>query len=150
MIMKNFVREKVVDFLSAIVFLIFLSVSVLLLQENNFEIAEVSILDLVILTLATFRLIRLLMYEKVLGIIRHFIHSRADRLFFKSLGNLVKCPWCTGVWTALFVFDFHYLVPYGLYLNYILAIAGVASVLVVAVNNLNYRSDILDRDRSRE
>jgi len=148
--MNSFMREKVVNFLSIFVFLIVLSISIYLLQQTGFKIEEVTILDLVIITLATFRVIRMLMYEKVFGIIRYLINSRGDKLFFNSLGNLVKCPWCTGVWAALFAFDLHYLIPYGLYLNYLLAIAGVASVLVVAVNNMNYKSDILERDRSQE
>lgn len=148
--MNYFLREKVVNFLSTFVFLIVLSISIYLLQKIGFKIEEVSVLDLVIITLATFRLVRMLMYEKVFGIIRYFINSRGEKLFFNSLGNLVKCPWCTGVWAALFAFDLHYLIPYGLYLNYLLAMAGLASVLVVAVNNMNYRSDILERDRGRE
>jgi hypothetical protein len=148
--MDYFTREKVVNFLSTFVFLLVLSISIFLLQKIGFKIEAVTILDLVIITLATFRVIRMLMYEKVFGLIRYLINSRGKKLFFNSLGNLVKCPWCTGVWAALFVFDLHYLIPYGLYLNYLLAIAGVASVLVVAVNNLNYKSEILERDRSRE
>lgn len=148
--MNNFMREKVFNFVSIFVFLIFLSGSIYLFQHIGFNIERISILDLVIITLATFRVIRMLMYEKVFGIIRYHINSRGEKMFFKSLGNIVKCPWCIGVWAALFIFDLHYLIPYGLYLSYILAISGVASVMVVAVNNLNYKSDIYERERSRE
>jgi len=148
--MNSFVREKVIDFLSTFVFLIALSISIFLLQQNGFKIDIITILDLIIITLATFRVIRMLMYEKIFGIIRYFINSRGEKLFFNSVGNLVKCPWCTGVWAALFIFDLHYLLPYGIYLNYLLAISGVASVMVVAVNNLNYKSDILKKERTQE
>jgi len=148
--MNNFLREKVIDFLSIFVFLLFLATSIFLLQYTGFTLELVSILDLVIITLATFRITRMLMYEKVFGILRYLINSRGEKLFFRSVGNLVKCPWCTGVWASLVIFDLHYLIPYGMYLNYVLAIAGVASVMVVVVNNLNYKSDILERERSGE
>lgn len=148
--MNSFIREKIIDFLSTFVFLIALSISIFLLQQTGFTMDKITIMDLVIITLATFRIIRMLMYEKIFSIIRYFINSNGDKLFYRSVGNLVKCPWCTGVWAALFTFVLHYLIPFGYFLNYFFAISGVASVMVVAVNILNYKSDILKKERTEE
>ncbi|HEV7121573.1 MAG TPA: DUF1360 domain-containing protein, partial [Candidatus Paceibacterota bacterium] len=54
--------------------------------------------DLFLITLAIFRLIRLFTYDIITKFIRDwFVNAREDS-FLGTLGTLINCPWCTGLW----------------------------------------------------
>lgn len=140
-------REKVLNFASMLVFLAFLAGSVWVARYLGFRLTKVTLFDMVLLSLSCYRISRMLVYEKIFSLIRFYISTNSDKALIGSINNLITCPWCTGVWVALFVFDVYYLVPFGNYLIYILSIAAIASPLVVLSNNLTLRNDILKEQR---
>ena len=99
--------------------------------------------------LATCRLARMIVYEKVFGLIRYLISLYLKFPVVRSLNNLITCPWCTGVWVALIIVDIYYLIPFGNYLIIFLAVSAVASPLILLSNYLNMRNDILKKQKDQ-
>lgn len=147
--MNPLLKEKIVNFSSAFVFLAFFIVSMYFINHSGIKLEKVNIFDITIILLSSFRMIRLLLYEKIFSIIRKFINDRWENLIFGSIGNLISCPWCTGVWVVLFAFDLHYLIPYGNYFNFILAVSSIASIMVILINMLNLKNEILRSKRDK-
>lgn len=103
-------------------------------------------LDLILLIIATFRLTRFFVYDKIADFIRRPFHleyevSQADGTvetyieikgsgLRKFLGELLSCYWCTGIWCALILYCGYVLIPlYSKPVILILAIAGCASLI---------------------
>ena len=73
-----------------------------------------------LITLATFRLTRLLVYDKITTFIRNPFHETREELesdgavvevlyvkgkgIRKFIGELLSCHWCTGMWCAAFLY----------------------------------------------
>ena len=120
--MDNLLREKALNFVSIFVFLIIFIVSIFLFELKGYFFGDISLLDSALIILATYRISRMVVYEKVFSYFRYLIKIRTKNGFFNSINNLITCPWCTSVWIALFLFDIFYLVPYGNYFIYIMVI----------------------------
>jgi hypothetical protein len=105
-----------------------------IMQENGYNIRNISTRDLIVLMLASYRLTRIVVFEKIFKYARDFIRDNGRFYFFSTLQFIVTCPWCAGVWMVLIMIVFFYLIPYGDLLAYALAIAGAASFFVQAVN----------------
>jgi hypothetical protein len=105
-----------------------------IMKENGYNIREISTRELIILMLASYRLTRIVVFEKIFKFARDFIRNNNKYYFFSTIQFIVTCPWCAGVWMVLMMVIFFYLIPYGDLLAYALAIAGVASFFVQTVN----------------
>lgn len=105
-----------------------------------------SIIDFILLSLATFRLTRLFVFDKITQFLRKpFIHEYDETLedgtietyievkgtgMKRFIGELLSCYWCTGVWCAAIIYTGYVTVPdYFSPIIIILAIAGSASFL---------------------
>ncbi|MET3698326.1 uncharacterized protein DUF1360 [Bacillus oleivorans] len=110
-----------------------------------------SVFDFFLLSLASFRLTRLVVFDKITEFIRRpfFVEwtevnengevetyiKPKEKGFQSWVGELISCYWCTGVWSALGL--------YGGYLAYpslfqpiivVLAIAGLAALIETIVH----------------
>jgi hypothetical protein len=103
-------------------------------------------LELVILVLATFRLTRLIVYDKISEFIRspflltveemspdgkleEYIEVKGTGIR-SWIGELLSCHWCTGFWCATIVYTLYELFPlFSKPLIIILAISGCASII---------------------
>ncbi|CAM4093821.1 membrane protein [Bacillus manliponensis] len=100
----------------------------------------------VVFACATFRLTRLIVYDKITSFLRApFIeelqitepdgtvstYTKAKgRGLQKWIGELLSCYWCTGVWISAFLLLLYYWIPrIAEPFIYILAIAGVAAII---------------------
>ncbi len=110
-------------------------------------------MELLLLVLATFRLTRLLVFDRITEFLRKLVLDETleknedgeDEIYYvpKSgkvrgfLGELISCYWCTGVWsTAFLVFLYYFLPAVCAPIVLILAIAGAASIMETIVQNL--------------
>lgn len=87
--------------------------------------------DLFILVFASFRLTRLFVYDDITNFLRDFL-ATSNTWLWKSLSELINCPWCTSVWVALILTFFYYISPLTWMLLLILAIAWLVWFLQVA------------------
>lgn len=148
--MNVLIKEKFLNFISTFVFLITFAASIYLFINKQISIDDISIFDLVVLVLSTYRVSRMIVYEKVFSFLRYLIRKNSYKGLFNSINNLIVCPWCTSVWIGLFMFDIYYLIPYGDYFVYIVSISAVASPLILLSNNMTLRNDILKKQRDKD
>ncbi len=103
--------------------------------------ASISLFDLSLVTLATFRLTRLVVYDHIFDFFRDWFKDSASGTFAGTLRSLVNCAWCIGLWFALFVTFFYFLTPYAWFFILFLAIAGVASLVLILGNLLGWQAE---------
>jgi hypothetical protein len=100
-------------------------------------------LDLIIISLATFRLAHLFTYDKIFGFVRHFFleesreaQEKPTRIGSRVVYEMLECLWCTGIWSALIVFTVYLLGVWGQFIVIILAAAGAGAILQVLTKAL--------------
>ena len=124
--------------------------------------AVISPFDMILISLAIFRITRLFVYDKITQFFRdYFMNSReiagADGLAYierrpyrggplRTISDLLSCPWCIGMWASLFVVYFYYTLPFAWYVILILAIAGVGNLLQLIANAIGWRAENLKLD----
>lgn len=121
-----------------------------------------STLDLIVIPLAVFRIVRLFTYDKILQFFRDFFKKRkevkgSDGVIYveympyargpmRTMSELLACPWCTGVWAALAVVYLYFAVPWFWLALFVLAVAAVASLLQVVANSIGWRAETAKRE----
>lgn len=118
------------------------------MELQGIDIREISITELIIIILATYRVTRVVVFEKIFKYFRDFVKRQNKWYVMRTLCSIIVCPWCAGVWIALAMVVFYYFIPYGILVVYLMAISGVASFFVLMSNILNL--DIKRRQKERE
>lgn len=110
-------------------------------------------LQLIIFALASFRLTRLIVFDKITAFIRQPFHKEVEEIGDDGvvevyiemkgsglrawIGELLSCYWCTGIWCTAFVYGAWMIWPQGAEpLLVILAIAGAAGLIEALVMKL--------------
>lgn len=120
-------------------FLGLVTMAVIILEtEARISWSELTSLDIVLLSLATYRLTRLMLNDAITKFFREQFWD-TDELRGKivlvkppkgprrTLADLMSCPWCFGIWSAATVIFFYLLTPYAEIPVLILAIAGLGT-----------------------
>jgi hypothetical protein len=111
---------------------------------------KITLLNLLLLSLASFRLTRLLIFDKITEFIRApFFDEISEEnavgeieVYYlpkktgikKFLGELLSCYWCTGIWASAGIVSMFLLsANFSAAIILILAIAGLASILETIV-----------------
>lgn len=111
-------------------------------QYNGGLPREISYFDLALIVLATFRLIRLFVYDKVTRWMRDMF-AGFSRGPGKTLFDLLNCPWCLGLWIGTFLTFFYFLIPEFVWFPLlILALAGVATLLQLFANMIGWKAEL--------
>jgi len=114
---------------------------------------EITLLNIALLALASFRLTRLLVFDKITEFIREPFFDEFEEeneegvleVYYlpkksgvkKFMGDLLSCYWCTGIWVSAFIVVAYYISPdYSTPIILILAVAGSASILEALVQSL--------------
>lgn len=119
---------------------------------------SIELFDLGLVVLATFRLTRLFVYDKITRFLRDMFYHveeeytqegvtyyrKAERAHgpMRTAYELLICPWCFSIWAGLFV-------TYAYFLNkelfwlpiLILAVSGVATALQIFVNMIGWTAE---------
>ncbi len=112
-----------------------------LLKTRGIGIEDISIFDLLLICIATYRMTRLMVYDRIFKLFRDISRSFENNGFGASIKTILTCPWCAGVWISLFNVAVFLLVPFGeLFIN-IMAIAGVATFFQLGVNILGMKAE---------
>jgi hypothetical protein len=120
-------------------------------KRKDLSDMKLTFLNFLLLSLAAFRLTRLIVYDKITEFLRdpffdeieetneageieiYYIPKKTGlRHFF---GELLSCYWCTGIWAATGLVGVYFLLPGGVAVPVILilAVAGLASILETIV-----------------
>lgn len=98
--------------------------------------------DLALLSLATFRLVRLFTYDHITAFLRDCVAAARPGTLLGTVKDLLGCPWCTGVWFASLVY-FGYCLDRALVMPVVLvlAIAALATVFQVFTNLVGWNAE---------
>jgi hypothetical protein len=121
-----------------------------LLGKKGVDIERMTFKEATVIVLASYRMTRILVFEKIFKYFRDVLKRREDLYLIGTLSSIITCPWCAGVWVTLVIIVFYYLVPFGTVLVYVLALAGVASMVILISNLLHMWTDRKQRIHQRE
>lgn len=112
------------------------------LDFNGLLIPVVPLGDFALMALATQRLVRLFAYDHVTDFIRNWFKGADERSLLGTMGALINCPWCTGLWFALVVVFGYFATPIAWYAILVLALGTVGSFLQVLFNLIGWTAEL--------
>lgn len=108
--------------------------------------AFVPVGDFFLMALAVMRLVRLFTYDSITAFIRQWFADADPESLAGSLGTLINCPWCMGLWFALIVVFFYFATPVVWYAILVLALAAMASFLQIFTNLIGWSAEAKKRE----
>ena len=138
-------KNKTVHFWHTTLSLFFAAIAVLAycsLEAGGRLTGQVPLGDFVLMTLAIARLVRLFTYDNITVFIREWFEGYDPRSFMGSLGTLINCPWCTGLWFALVTVFFYFALPtIAFYVILVLALSSTASYVQLFGNLIGWQAE---------
>jgi len=129
------------QFWNAIALAIFILLAVLalwLIARFGPDEITLGFLDFIVLALASFRLAHLLTDDKIFDFVRALVFDRsgnrltkAERGWRRVACEFFDCLWCAGLWSALFAVTIYFLGLWGVFIDVLLAVAGLGSLLAI-------------------
>ena len=112
--------------------------------------ANINIFVFLLIGLASFRLTRLIVYDKITEFLRSpFLQEQTEidengeeviylipkeKKFFRFFGELISCHWCTGIWVSTFLVSLYLIYPtIGEIFILVFSIAAVGSIVEIIV-----------------
>lgn len=99
---------------------------------------DVPVRDLLLISLAIFRLVRLFTYDHITGFIRDWFKGAPQDSFGHTVGALLNCLWCTGLWFSFVVVFCYFWTPYSWPIILVLAVSAIASFFQVLTNLVSW------------
>ena len=120
-------------------FLVLCGASVAVISaRGSARIEDLNVFDFTLLGLATFRVVHLITYDKILDFIRLAVMDgdgkplkSAARGWRRLLCDVMGCIWCAGIWSALLLITIYLVGSWGHFAVWVLAVAGVGSLLQI-------------------
>jgi hypothetical protein len=154
--------QNIWNFVLSLFFIGVLGASIWAIREGTGSYpSTIPVFDALVLSLAAFRITRLMVYDKIarwfrelFADTRRFEEGGASYVEVKPYGSgfrhtlydLLQCPWCIGVWSALVVTFFYFMYPWAWYVLLFLAVAGASSLMQVSANLIGWRAENLKMD----
>jgi hypothetical protein len=136
---------KVWNFIFSLFFVLVLAAAVMEMKEvRGGFLVSVSPFDAVMMTFATFRVTRLVVYDRITLWFRELFVDRKSA-FMTVVADLLQCPWCIGIWAALAVVFFYFIFSWAWSVIFFLALAGAGSLLQVIANAIGWRAEHLKK-----
>ncbi len=148
--MMNERKHQALNFWSAFVFFGAVVLVGYLLQKKEVDITALTLKEALVIILASYRMTRILVFEKIFKYLRNVLKKREGLYVIGTLHSIITCPWCAGVWVTLIIVVFYFLVPFGVVLVYVLALAGIASMVILGSNLLHMYTERRQRVHNRE
>ena len=141
------------NFVFGVFFVILIILAAIILEtESRILYTELAVTDYVLMTLATWRLVRLFVYDAITKFFREQFWDikkvgkgvQLEKPKFgprRTIADLLSCPWCFGVWAGALVIFFYMMTPYAVFPVTILALAAVASFLQIFSNLVGHKAE---------
>lgn len=98
--------------------------------------------DALLMALASFRITRLVVYDKISGWFRDLFKD-APRGIMRTIHDLLACPWCIGFWSTLVIVVSYFIFSWAWSVILFLAIAGLGSLIQLYANQIGWRAEYL-------
>lgn len=160
--MIRFTDQYVWNIFFILFYLCLLTMAVIILQsEARIAYSELAVFDFILITLASFRLTRLFLYDSMTKFFREqFYDVKVVRTKItlvkpgggprRTLADLLSCPWCFGVWATSTVVFFYLLTPLAYVPVLILALSSVASMLQITANMIGSKAEQIKKEVEAE
>jgi len=143
-------KHQAWNFWSAFVFFGIVVLVGYLLQKKGIDIENITLKEAIVIILASYRMTRILVFEKIFKYLRDVLKRRENLYVIGTLSSIITCPWCAGVWVTLTIIVFYYLLPFGTLLVYVLALAGIVTIVILYSNMLHMRTERKQRIHQRQ
>lgn len=159
--MLRITDQYVWNFVFSLFFLAMVVMGMIILDtEAHRSLVDLETIDFILITLATWRLIRLFVYDAFTKWLREqFYDAKRVKGGYeltkptygprRTLADLFSCPWCLGVWIAATVTFFYLLTPLAYFPVLFLAIAAVATYLQLLANLTGHTAEHLKHKNER-
>jgi hypothetical protein len=160
--MKTHIRphedQNTWNFIFSLLFLAILAVSVWYVGIVRGFPHSIPVFDALILIGASFRITRLIVYDKITRFFREwFVDKKVITHDSKqwveimpiirgirgTIHDLLGCPWCIGIWSSLVATFFYFVFPWAWYLILFLALAGASSLIQIIANLIGWKAEAL-------
>ncbi len=102
--------------------------------------------DALLMALASFRVTRLVVYDKISQWFRDLFNANSHSGFVRTVHDLLSCPWCIGFWSALVIVVCYFIFPWAWTVILFLAVAGAGSLMQIYANQMGWRAENLKID----
>lgn len=143
----------------SIFFLTLVVLGVIILDSGGYRsLSELTLLDYVLMSLASWRLIRLFVYDAITKFFREQFYDaqkvRGGGIMLtkpatgprRTLADLLSCPWCFGIWASAVVVFCYVEFAWAVYPVTFLAIAAIATFMQLVANLIGHRAEQLKLD----
>jgi hypothetical protein len=131
--------------------------AIILDTESRIPLAQLTLTDFALITLASWRLIRFFVHDSMTKWLREQFYDvkKVGKGFTlvkpttgprRTLADLFSCDWCFGMWAAASVTFFYLLTTYAYYFVLFLAISAAASFLQILSNMIGWQAEKLETD----
>jgi hypothetical protein len=120
-------------------FLVVVSIGTLSAQGRIFY--DIPLRDILLMALAIFRLVRLFTYDKITQFIRDWFAGARENTLRHTLGVLINCPWCIGLWFSWMIVTFYFGSIYSWPVILILSLAALGSFFQVISNWVGWSAE---------
>jgi hypothetical protein len=144
-----------------LLFFILVLLGSVILEGNAYKTyGQLTVIDYTLIALATFRITRLFVYDKITEFFREqfwdmkvmktkVVLIKPESGPRRTLADLLSCPWCTGLWVSAGVTFFYLFSPYALFATILFAVAGVATLVQLLANLVGWKAEQFKRDVDR-
>lgn len=134
--------------------------AIILETESYRDWERLTLIDYVLMTGASWRLIRLFVYDAVTKWLREQfldVEVMAEGIVLRkpakgprrTVADLFACPWCFGVWATALVVFCYMMFPAFMYVAAFLAVSAAASYLQLLANLTGHRAEQLKIQNER-
>lgn len=146
------------NFLFGVFFVLMVIMGAIILEtESRIPFTDLTFTDFALITLATWRLIRLFVYDHGTKWLREQFYDvkKVGKGYTlekpkygprRTIADLFSCPWCFGMWAAAFVVFFYLVTIYAYYVVILFAVAAVASFLQILTNMIGWQAEKLKNE----
>ena len=111
-------------------------------MERGGYLVSVPPFDALLLSLASFRVTRLIVYDKISRWFRDLFDDPRGHGFRHTVHDLLSCPWCIGFWSALILVVAYFVYPWAWTVVFFLAVAGVGSLVQLYANSIGWGAEL--------
>jgi hypothetical protein len=129
------------NFVFLMFFLVLVTMAAIILEtEARVRPSQLTFVDFALMSLATWRLTRLFVYDSITKFFREqfwdvvkigkgWALEKPKTGPRRTMADLLSCVWCFGMWSAAVVIFFYLVTPYAIYPILLLAISAVGTFL---------------------
>ncbi|MCA9357474.1 DUF1360 domain-containing protein [Candidatus Nomurabacteria bacterium] len=141
------------NFVFSVFFIVLVIMGAIILEtEARIPLEQLELVDYVLITLASWRVVRLFLYDAITKFIREQFWDlvkvgRGYKLEKpvtgprRTIADLMSCPWCFGIWATAMVMFFYLITPYAIYPVVFLALSSVATFMQIIANLIGHKAE---------